>query len=86
MPSMEPLYGSEHMLPSMLDITFSVDGIQHLLSIPNVSKASGLDPISLFILKERAEEILQVIFTQSLNTGSLPSDWLTANIRPVVKI
>ena len=29
--------------------------------------------------------ILEVIFKQSLNTGELPSDWLTANIYPVFK-
>ena len=45
-PSTEPLYGSEHMLPSMPDITFLVDGIQHLLSTLNVNKASGPDHLS----------------------------------------
>jgi len=69
-------------------ITFSVDGIQHLLSCLGVNKASGPDNISPFILKECANEIspvLQVIFTQSLNTGTLPSDWVTANVCPVFK-
>ena len=38
--------------------------------------------------KECADEIapiLQIIFTRSLNTQTLPQDWLTANITPVFK-
>ena len=41
-----------------------------------------------YILKHCANEIapiLQVIFTQSLSTGSLLNDWLSANICPVLK-
>ena len=72
----------------MPNITFSVDGIQHQLSKLDANKAKGLDNISSYILKHCAIEIspiLQVIFTQSLNTGSLPSDWLQANVCPVFK-
>ena len=29
--------------------------------------------------------ILQMLYMQSLNTGTLPEDWLTANITPVYK-
>ena len=48
----------------------------------------GPDRISPYILKHCAAEIspiLQVIFTQSLNTGKLPSDWQKANICPIFK-
>ena len=72
----------------MSNITFSVDGIQHQLSKLDANKVKGPDNISSYILKHCAIEIspiLQVIFTQSLNTGSLPSDWLQANICPVLK-
>ena len=51
-------------------------------------KSSGPDNIPSWILKECADEIapiLQIIFTQSLNTHTLPQDWLTANITPVFK-
>ena len=61
-------------------------------AIPIVSldtnKASGPDNIHPYILKNCANEIspiLQVIFTQSLDTGILPSDWLMANVCPVFK-
>ena len=39
-------------------------------------------------LKKCADEvspILQVIFTQSMNSGSLPDDWFSTNITPVYK-
>ena len=42
----------------------------------------------MWILKEYAmliAPILKVIYTQSYQTGYLPSDWLTANIVPVYK-
>ena len=75
-------------IPGMSNVTFSVDGIQHQLSKLDANKAKSLDNISPYILKHCANEIspvLQVIFTQSLNTGTLPSDWLQANICPVLK-
>ena len=79
---------SEDLFPNISDITFSVEGICQLLSNFDTNKASGPDEIPSFILKEFAEEIspvLQVIFTKSLSTGLLPSDWKKANICPVFK-
>ena len=52
------------------------------------SSICGPDNIHPYILKNCANEIspiLQVIFTQSLDTGILPSDWLMANVCPVYK-
>ena len=69
-------------------ITFSTAGIQHQLSLLDTNKARGPDNISPYILKNCANEVssvLQVIFTQSLDTGMLPSDWLLANVCPVFK-
>ena len=45
------------------------------------------DNIPTWILKEYALHIavLQVIYTQSYQTGILPKDWLAANIVPVYK-
>ena len=51
-------------------------------------KSAGPDNIPTWILKEYALHIapvLQVIYTQSYQTGILPTDWLTANIVPVYK-
>jgi len=47
-----------------------------------------IDGIPSIVLKHCAAEIvsiLQNIFTQSMSTGIVPSDWLTANIAPVFK-
>ena len=60
---------SNNLLPGMPNITFSVTGIQHQLSILDTNKASGPDNISPFILKHCSNElspILQVIFMQSM--------------------
>jgi len=70
------------------DMPISQHGIQDLLSTFDVQKASVPDLISPYILKHCANEIapiLQVIFTQSLSTSSLPFDMLSANICPVFK-
>jgi len=75
-------------IPDMTTLTISQSGIQHLLSTLDEQKACGPDLISPYILKHCANEIapvLQVIFTQSLATSSLPTDWLSANICPVFK-
>ena len=71
--------------PQMSSISFSAHGIQLLLVL---GKAPGPDGLTTYIFKYCASEIapiLQMLFTQSLNTGKLPEDWLTANITPVYK-
>ena len=74
--------------PNMANIEFTTKGIQKLLQELKPGKAAGPDNIPTQILKEHALHIapvLQVIYTQSYQTGILPSDWLTANIVPVYK-
>ena len=85
-PSLDPT--AEDSIPDISDITFSVEGICQLLSELDTNKASGPDEIPPFVLKHCAEEIspvLNVIFTKSLSSGTLPSDWKKANICPVFK-
>ena len=75
-------------IPTMPAISITSNGIKNLLCNLDPNKAMGPDKISPYILKYCAAEIspiLQIIFTQSLNTGELPSDWLKANICPVFK-
>ena len=51
-------------------------------------KAAGPDDIPTRFLKtctEKVAPVLQVIFTQSLNLGILPSVWLTAKTIPAFK-
>ena len=54
----------------------------------NDKKACGPDLIPIKVMKMAANEIapvLQVLFYQSMVTGSLPPDWLLANITPIFK-
>ena len=72
----------------MSAISISSRGIQAQLDNLDPNKAQGPDKIAPFVLKNCAAEVapmLEIIFNQSLNTGVLPSDWLTANICPVFK-
>ena len=72
----------------MSTIIVTTEGIEKLLSNLNPQKASGPDLIPIRILREAAHQIapiLQVIFTQSYNTGKLPTDWLSANIVAIFK-
>ena len=75
-------------LPSIPPLEFSRDGIVKLLQDLNPNKASGPDNIPVRILKECAEQIapfLQAMFTQSFETGNIPSDWKMAFITPLFK-
>ena len=74
--------------PDVTPTVFSVPGIIKLLSNIDPKKANGPDLIPCCILKEAAEVIapfLQYLYTQSLESGGLPDDWLKANITPVFK-
>ena len=84
---MSTIAANNHTL-TMPTVLFTTNGIENLLSNLDPNKAQGPDRISPYILNYCATEIspiLQVIFTQSLNTGKLPLDWLKADICPVFK-
>ena len=86
-PNMDPT--NVFVICGMPGIAFSVDGTQHQLSKLDANKAKGTDNISPYILKHCANEIssvLQVIFIQSLNTCTLLSDCLQANICSVLTV
>ena len=74
--------------PSISPLHISTEGVKKLLRDLKTNKASGLDDMSARILKELANELAPVIsafFVQSLNTGSLPSDWTMAHVSPIYK-
>ena len=77
-----------HPYPTMPPILISTVGIQELLKEVDTKKAPGPDNIPAWVLKHCATEIapiLSKLFSQSLNTGHIPHDWLTANVTPVFK-
>ena len=59
-----------------------------LLDRIDVSKSSGPDKLPGRLLQSPAKEITPVvhfIFTQSLCTGELPTEWTQANVAPIFK-
>ena len=72
--------------PDVPDLCISTDGIGKLLAELNPSKAAGPDEITARVLKACSSSIapiLQKLFQKSVSTGSLPKDWLSANITPI---
>ena len=75
--------------PAIAD-TFKIspDDVCRELCRLNVRKACGPDSITPFLLKTAAEHIsvpLSHLFNQFLSIGTLPFDWVSANIVPIHK-
>ena len=65
-----------------------MDGVANLLQNQNPHKATGSDGIPARFLKEFLNEIspiLTLIFQCSIQQGSMPDEWKTANIIPIFK-
>ena len=74
--------------PEAEPLNIEQNGIEKLLKNLNSSKATGPDNIPTQVLKNCAKQIaptLTIIFRHSVQTGNLPSDWLSANIAAVFK-
>ena len=74
-----------HKLP---DLTIKAEGVENLLKNIVTSKVCGPDNISNIILKNCAVQLapgLRTIFQLSVDSGTLPKDWLNANVSPVFK-
>ena len=74
--------------PEISPISVSVDGVANLLQNLNPHKATGPDGIPAYLLKECSNEIapiLTLIFQCSMQQGSMPDEWKTANIIPIFK-
>ena len=79
---------TKHIKKDIGEITIREEGVEKLLRQLNPSKASGPDGIPNRILKECSKQLapgLSIIYQKSLNTGTLPSDWLNANISCIYK-
>ena len=80
---------SINCLPSLIDsVNFSpVIVYKHLCDI-DPSKACEPDILPGFLLNNCAEFIaasLAYLFNLSMRTGTLPQDWITANVVPIFK-
>ena len=85
-PSLPALEESD--VPTIPKIHVTERGILKQLHALDTTKAAGPDGIPTRVLKETANETaayLQIIFQQSLDTGSVPTDWKHANITAIYK-
>ena len=72
----------------MKDISISEKGVLKVLHSLKINKAIGPDLIPTKILKDHAEiiaPVLTMIFKKSVDTGTTPKDWRSANILAVFK-
>jgi hypothetical protein len=72
----------------MPQINISSAGVSKRLSNINPHKACGPDNIHGRVLKELNEQvapILTSIFSKSLKSGEIPTDWKQANVAPAFK-
>jgi len=73
---------------SLETVNFTVDAVLKKLKKLNVNKSCGPDemhPRILFELKDEIAEPLFQIFRQSIHTGTLPDEWKTGQITPILK-
>ena len=83
-----PLPDIPHTSPPIDQIQISPIGIAKLLKDLKPHKAPGPDAIPNLVLKTCADSVsksLSTIYQSSLDSGTLPDDWLTANISSAFK-
>jgi len=76
------------LFPSLPQFQIMDQRVHNILSNCNSSKSPGSDSIHPLTLKATATEIspmLAHIFSQSLEAGSIPSDWKYAYVTPIFK-
>ncbi len=69
-------------------IKFSVEDVIRALSKVRQDKSGGPDDVSPRLLANIYEELgrpLQILFTKSMEEGSVPEDWKRANVCPIYK-
>ena len=74
--------------PTIPKLSFNTTGVELLLHQLNPRKASGPDEIPARLLQTMSKELapaLTAIYNQSLEAGTLPTQWKTAWIAPVFK-
>jgi len=76
---------NDNKVSSNLPLITSVTSIEHRLNLLNTQRDSGPDYVPAYIPHHCATEIAPIlkIFSQSVNTGEIPSDWLRANVVPI---
>ncbi len=78
----------ESSYPDLPQITITSNGVTKLLSNLKPHKASGPDSISARLLKEIAHQlapVLNLLFQNSIDQGTLPDDWKHTIINLIFK-
>ena len=77
------------LCPKIKPLHISENGVFMLLDRIDVSKSSGPDKLPRRLLQSLTKEItrtvIHYIFTQSLCTGVLPTEWTQANVASILK-
>ena len=87
-PLEEDIHNIRPTFPKIDDIEITTKGIQKLLEQLQPHKAMGPDQLHPRVMKELAPHLapaLQTIFSKSLATGEIPSDWRKAHVTPIFK-
>ena len=74
--------------PPCSSISISEEGVRSLLRGLDPNKAPGPDGVTPRILKELDDELapsFALLYQSSLNSGSVPQDWRSANVTPIFK-
>ena len=75
-------------IPAIDSLSITTNGVAKQLSLLKTNKASGPDAIPPWFLKESAAEIAPIltnIFQDSIESGTVPSRWKSANVCDVFK-
>ena len=70
-------------IPAIDSLSITINGVAKQLSLLKTNKASGPDAIPPWFLKEYAAEIAPIltnIFQDSIESGTVPSRWKSANV------
>ena len=74
--------------PEMTPITINEADVRKLLQNIKPHRAAGPDNIPARILREAANNLapaMTILFQAPIDQGTLPDDWKTANVAPIVK-
>ena len=75
-------------IPAIESPSITINGVAKQLSLLKTNKASGPDAIPLWFLNEHSAEIAPIltnIFQDSIESGTVPSRWKSANVCGVFK-
>ena len=75
-------------IPAIDSLSMTINGVAKQLSLLKTNKASGPDAIPLWFLNEHSAGIAPIltnIFQDSIESGTVPSRWKSANVCGVFK-